>query len=164
MRKVFLTLMAVLLLSGCATQETFETIADEPVLYEPDISELRFDLPDDAKTLTQGDEKTEGVYLCDGYSVTVEVLQTGDLAQTIQMLSGFRPELLTVCKRSGDGVETYEFVWTAVGENGNQVCRCIVLDDGVCHYAVTAMADYEQVGALSDAWNDLFSSVSLSTD
>ena len=61
-----------------------------------------------------------------------------------------------------ENAKRYVCVWTAVGENGNQVGRLAVLDDGAYHYILTAMAEESIAGKLSgEVWDDVFSSFRL---
>lgn len=159
MKKICFVLIIVLLLSGCQAAQTFEGVQD---VYGPQQQaaprKIELDLPKNAQTVagSSGD-----LYLCDGYDVTVETFPSGDLPYTIQTLTGFAPNALTMLQTSASGVDRYECVWTAAGENGETVGRAVILDDGQYHYCVTVMAQAEGIGKLADAWQELLGSVHL---
>lgn len=159
MKKCCLILMAALLLSGCAAAETFETLGDidmSPVLREE--RSVLLTVPQEAQIL-QGDTGT--IYLCDGYEVTVEVLSGGDLNGTLQNLTGFGTDDLTVIETAAADVGRYECVWTAAGEGGDVVGRVVVLDDGAYHYCVTVQSGAEDALSLQETWQEIFDSFRL---
>lgn len=161
MKKWITVLLLAFLLTGCGEQGEFETVGD---LYTPEAltpGTVSLTLPGDAAAQTfVGDGGR--LYLCDGYSVTVQTLQGGDLAKTLQAVTGFSSERLTVMETEKDGCRCYRFVWTAAGEGGDQIAQTVLLDDGNFHYAVTAMADSALSGKLSVTWQEIFRSVNIS--
>ena len=86
------------------------------------------------------------------------------MAKTIREVTGFSADRLTLMETEKDGFSCHSCVWTAAGEGGDQIARTVILDDGNFHYAVTAMADSDAAGQLSDVWLHIFRSVSLRTD
>lgn len=135
MKKLCILLLCILLLTGCAAEETFETVADvygEQNLPEP--KEVLLSVPKDAQVIA-GEEGV--LYLCDGYEITVETLSSGDINETLRKLTGFESDDLTVMETAQMGQSRYECVWTAAGEGGDMVGRVAVLDDGCYHYCVT---------------------------
>ena len=163
MKKWIVLTLLLLFLSGCAAEKDFETVGDvyAPVTQTP--REVMLTLPPDATAQTLGSDAGK-LYLCDGYTVTVQTLQGGDIAKTIREVTGFSTDRLTLLETEKDGFSCYSCVWTAAGEGGDQVARTAILDDGNFHYAVTAMTDSTSAGRFSDIWLDLFRSVSLHTD
>ena len=159
MKKVCILLVVVFLLSGCQAVDTFETVED---VYGPQPlstpKKVELALPQNAQTIA-GDSGM--LYLCEGYDVTVETLSSGNLNQTLQMLTGFAPNTLTVMQTAVSDLDRYECVWTAAGENGDSVGRAVVLDDGRYHYCVTVMGPAETAGQLSAQWQELLASVQL---
>lgn len=159
MKIVCFLLIFVLLLSGCQATQTFETVED---VYsaQPQSAprEIALELPENVQTIASDSGK---LYLCDGYDVTVETLSSGDLNRTIQQLTGFAPDALTMLQTAVSGMKRYECVWTAAGESGDTVGRAVVLDDGQYHYCVTVMTQADGAGQLTGAWQELLSSVRL---
>ena len=161
MRKWCVLLILGLLLTGCGTEETYETLADEmvqAVMAEP--REVRLNLPEE--TLLPAMESDSGtLYLCRDYDVTVQTLESGDLEETIRAVSGYDRDDLTVISTDQEGLARYEFVWTSAGEAGDQVGRAAILDDGSYHYVLTAMIDAEKISEYQEIWNGLFASFGL---
>lgn len=159
MKKACFLLIFVLLLTGCQAAPTFETMQD---VYAPQPQSaprrIALDLPEDVQTIA-GDNGN--LYLCDGYDVTVETLSAGDLNHTVQTLTGFAPDALTMLQTAVSGTRRYGCVWTAAGESGDTVGRAVVLDDGQYHYCVTVMSQADTAGELADVWQALLSSVRL---
>lgn len=164
MKKLILVLGLAAILSGCAAQQTFETVQD--VYAAPAaLHQLRLTLPDEAALFVMEDGSGSCFYECDGYTLTTQTLAGGELDQTLRLLTGYGADGLTVITTSRDGLRRYDGVWTAAGEGGDQVGRFTVLDDGTNHYAVTVMAEANAAGDLDDTWDALLGSACLvSTD
>lgn len=162
MKKCIIVLFFVLLLTGCSAAQTYETLGDVEHVSAtlPDPQQIMLQLPTDASVLTSA--ANEGtMYLCGDYTILLQTLQSGNLPATVQTLSGFTPERLTMLQSRCGNHDRYDWVWTAAGEAGDTLCRAAVLDDGVYHYALTVMASAEDAGSLTDDWNELFSSFCL---
>ena len=161
MKKVFALLFAMICLTGCKAQETFETVEDI-IPAEPVAAPQQFfvSLPDDAVTPTFQDESGE-IYVCEDYTITKQIAESGDLAKTIRDLTGQTQEDLQVIKTIHDMFERYDFVWTAAGEEGLQLGRACILDDGNYHYALSTMTREERAGALRQTIQDVFDSCKL---
>lgn len=159
MKKLCFLLAFVLLLAGCQAAPTFEGVED---VYAPQPQsvprQVSVALPKDVQTIASDSGK---LYLCDGYDVTVETFASGDLGGTVQQLTGFAPDALTMLQTAASDVDRYECVWTATGENGDTVGRAVVLDDGQYHYCVTVMSNADTAGEQAGAWQELLSSVKL---
>ena len=159
--KKWILLFCCLLLTGCA-RPTFETLGDIPhqQVDAPVSRKILLELPEEAvQAVWESDG--EAMYLCEDYTVHLQTLSGGDLNATIRSLSGFDRKNLTVLEsRCGDH-DRYEWVWTAVGEGGDELCRCVVLSDGDFHYALTVSAAADTVGMLTEQWNSLLSSFCL---
>ena len=156
--KLLLILMTILL-CGCTTQETFETIADEPVrtvMAQP--REISVRLPDNAVAPVLEGE-TEQVYMSEDYEIVIETLSAGDLDATIRNICGYGRDQLTIMETQWDDVTRYEFVWAAAGEKGDRLGRAVVLDDGQFHYCMSVLRDAETVTQV--VWRDVFATFTL---
>ena len=164
MKKIVLVLLCMLCLTGCSAEETMETIADDMAISAGAVaSEIGISFDDTDAALFCGADGSK-LYLCDGYSVVVQTLEGGDIAKSVQTITGFAKENLTVMQTEKDGLLSYEYAWCTTGEGEDQICRGLILDDGAYHYAVTVMADYTQAGQLQDTWQSILDSVILNTD
>lgn len=161
-KRIIWLVLTMTVLWGCAAQETFETVGDD--VLAPVMGPMRqvvLALPSEAATPVMGDGDGSMLYLCDGYSLAVQTLEGGDIHATIRDLSGFDMEALTVMKTVGDDADRYEWVWSAVGEGGDQLCRAAVLDDGSYHYCLTAIGDAELEDRYQLQWEGVFGSFAL---
>ena len=162
MKKCFILVLVILLLAGCGAQETFETLSDA---YIQPVSapawQMLLDVPQDAGVTVLQGEDAGRIYLCDGYTVTVQTMESGDLQKTLRTLTGYEKEELTLMQTLQDGAKRYECVWVSAGEGENQVGRLCLLDDGNYTYAVTAMAGESKAGELMKVWQELFDSFRL---
>ncbi len=159
MRKCCWILVFGLLLSGCASAQTFETLGDvdmAPAVQEK--QELVVSIPDPAEVM-QGASGT--LYLCDDYTLAVEVLSAGDLNGTMQNLTGFGVDDLTVISTAAGDFSRYECVWTAAGEGGDWVGRSVVLDDGVHHYCITMNYSAADAAGMQEVWTEITDSVRI---
>lgn len=160
LKKCLPALILALLLCGCASEETFETVADDfviPVMAQP--KEISVRLPDNAVAPVL-ESDGEQVYLCDDYEIIIETQESGDLQKTIQNLCGYDKDQLTVMQTQEGSVSRYEFVWVSAGENGDRLGRAVILDDGSYHYCMSVLRDAE--GEKSQVvWSDVFASFTL---
>ena len=161
MKKYLWMLLPVLLLCGCGAQETMETISDEillPVMAQP--RDISVELPGEA-ALPVVENDAGRIYICDEYEIVLQTLDAGDLNRTMQTLSGMERENLTVMETMADGVIRYEFVWTSAGEQGEQLGRAVVLDDGTYHYCLSALRAADKADKSQINLNQVFQSFKL---
>jgi len=154
-------LLALVMLAGCAPQETFETVADD--LVAPVSAQVRqtvVELPKEAASPTVESESGR-IYLCDGYEISVQTFLAGDLDSTMRSISGYGRSDLTVLQTESEGADRYEFVWACAGEGGDRIGRAVVLDDGDHHYVLMALADSEVAYEKRDEWLQMFRSFRL---
>lgn len=162
MKKLWILLLLVLLLWGCAGEEaTFETVADDMIL--PAMAQPRqfvLQLPDDAVTPVLNLDQ-EQVYLCADYEIVVETLSSGDIGATLRHISGYDPGRLTVLQTQQDDVTRYEFVWVCAGESGDRLGRAVILDDGAYHYCLSVVRDEASETGSQIVWSEVFDSFRL---
>lgn len=161
LKKCWILAFLPLLLCGCAAEETFETVADDivqPVMAQP--REITVSLPDDAVApVLEGD--SEQVYMAEDYEIVIETLSSGDLNETIQTISGYPKDQLTIMETQWDDVTRYEFVWASAGENGDRLGRAVILDDGDYHYCMSVLRDAEGTKKSQIVWSEVFNSFAL---
>lgn len=158
---IILVLITILILSGCGAQETMETISDEqaaPVMAQ--MREISLVLPEEAASPAV-ESDSERLYLCDDYEITVQILDGGNLDETVKTLSGYDRDVLTVLTTRKDNLDRHEFVWACAGEEGELVGRAMVLDDGSYHYCVAILGDAQQAMENKVLWDDMFQSFTL---
>ncbi len=165
MKKVCVVLLLMFVLTGCSAKPAYETLGnvwDDPV-SAPQRS-LQLELPEDAALMAMDTAENEKIYLCNGYTLTVQTVPSGDINRTLQQTTGFTKDQLTVMKTQQENAARYMCAWSSAGEGGQQVGRAAILDDGSYHYVVCVMADAEDAGILTSDWQELLNSVSLHTD
>ena len=158
MKRCVCVLLLVFGLCGCGGEETLETISDEwivPVMAQP--REISVRLPDEL-VLPVLEQDGRQLYMAAGYELMLETLASGDLDATIRGLCGYGKEDLTMIQTRQAEADRYDFVWTAVGENGDRLGRGVILDDGNYHYCMSVMRDQ---GDTLIVWRDVFGSFSL---
>ena len=162
MRKYVFLLLITALLSGCAAEDTFETVSDaliQPVMAQPRL--VCVDLP--GETALPVIENNNGrIYVCNDYEIVIQTVFSGDLEETMQTMSGRGREELTVMETFSDNVSRYEFIWAAAGETGDQIGRGVILDDGNYHYCLSALWNADATGKMQTNWDQVFSSFNLS--
>lgn len=163
MKFTVIAALCLLLLCGCAATETMETVGDEEVaaVSAPALEGV-FSLPAEAVQEAFSGDNGQRVYVCEDFVLTQQTLPGGDLSRTLQEVTGYSPDKLQVIKTQQQDVKRYSCVFVSVGEQGDQVGRCVVLDDGNYHYALTAMAPAQEAGTLSQGeWKTIFASFRL---
>lgn len=162
MKKLLLILCFMVALTGCGAQDTMETIADDNAAQVmAQVQQVHVSLPEEASVATMENADAGKLYLCDGYVVTVQTMEAGDLDKTLRQCTGFSRKQLTVMETVKNEIKRYDCVWSAAGEGGDQVARAAILDDGSYHYVVTVMADFASAGDLSKTWQEILDSITL---
>ena len=160
MKKLWMVLVVMVLLTGCSVQtfETVEDLNDVPAIAQP--ATLLIDLPEEAAAPAM--EGTSGtLYFCGDYEIMVEIMPSGNLDRTLETLTGFGSNELKLMKTDRCGADCYESAWSAAGEAGDHVGRVLVLDDSSFHYCVSVMAASENAGSCAMEWNEILDSVAL---
>ena len=160
MKKLGFILPLLLLLSGCAAKETLETVADEliqPVMAQP--GEISVRLPENAVAPVLESDKRQ-LYMSESYEIVIETMESGDVNATIQTLSGYEKDQLTVMQTETDRATRYEFVWSCAGETGQRLGRGVILDDGNYHYCLSVLRDADAEKS-QIVWSDVFASFML---
>ena len=162
MKKYWIIVLVLLLFTGCGHEEPMETVGDEWLIpANLPTAEMVIALPEDAAEQAMSGENGARLYFCDGYSLSVQTLPGGDLERSLQSLCGYGSEELTLLKTRSAGCRRFDWVWTSVGEGGDQIGRAALLDDGIRHYCVSVMADASRAGELEERWDPIFASLSL---
>lgn len=163
MKKLCCLIAVCLMLGGCASVDTFETLGqvDHEPQTEAIMGKVCLTLPDSSASETLGGADGT-MYLCDDYMLIVQTLLGGDLTATVKQISGFLPENVNIIESGTDACRRYEWVWTAIDdEDAERICRAAVLDDGNYHYCLCAIAPAARVGALAEQWTQVFRSFTL---
>lgn len=161
MKVLCMILLTALMLTGCGASEVYETISDELVLSaggQP--REVRFDLAQEP-VLPAMESDGGQLYLCGDFDVMLQTLESGDLDETVYQVSGFQPEELTLLQTGSGEIDRYEFVWTAATDEGQQIGRATILDDGSYHYVLSATVDAALIEEYQEIWNGIFESFEL---
>lgn len=156
-RWIWFCLLAVFL-CGCGAEETLETVGDEwlvPVMAQP--REMSVRLPENT-LLPVLEQDNRQLYMGQGYEIMLETLASGDLHATVQALSGYGKDQLTILETRQGDTERYDFVWTTAGEQGDRLGRAVILDDGEYHYCMSVLRD---PGEDIIVWRDVFESFAL---
>ena len=160
MKKILCMFVAAALLSGCSAP-VFETMGNvaHVVSTQPPQRQIQLQFPADAAIVTASG--TDMLYLCGDYTISLQTMASGDLAATVRSLSGYALPQVTLLETACGDHTRYDWVWTAVGETGDVICRAAVLDDGKHHYCLCVSADADDAGELTQVWNTLFGSFCL---
>ena len=164
MKRVLLCLLCACCLSGCKSPAAYETMTD--LYYAPETPEpaqITLWLPETGALSVLENQETGKLYLCDGYSVSVQTMAAGDLDATLKAATGYGQSQLHGIGWEQDGIARYECAWASVGESGDQIGRTVVLDDGTYHYTVSIMGQADLAGALTETWAAITDSVALDT-
>ena len=162
MKKVLLLLVLTLCLSGCGEKESFETVSDALIEeVTPVCQQFVAKLPEEAAAPTFQDDSGGELYVCQDYTISKQILDGGDLEKTIQTLTGKSSEELQVIKTIHETYDRYDFVWTAAGEDGLQLGRACILDDGNYHYTLSTLTEEASAGELRQTLSDMYESCTL---
>ena len=153
----------LIMLCGCSNMGAFETVMDVvPVTEVRPAGSIKLSLPEEAAVAVFENLVEGKIYLCEDYEITVQTLEGGDLEKTMQEITGFSKDRLTVMETAQGELKRYDCVWSAMGEGEVQIGKTAILDDGVWHYAVSVMADASKAELLQEKWQELFRSFGVS--
>ena len=139
-----------------------QDVPDTPVVSA--VQRIQMQLPPELSSPTMETETAGTLYLCDDYSITVQTLESGSLQKTIREATGMDKDKLQIINTRQGDIKRYQWVWSTAGENGVQVGRGCVLDDGVYHYVLTALTDEDKSEKVQSQWREIFASFSLATE
>ena len=161
MGKLWLLLLCGMIFAGCGAEQTMETVADEPVVQvSAEPRGIYVVLPDDS-VLPAMESDSGTVYFCKDYDISIQTMESGDLQKTIESVSGYELDDLTVMETAVADYIRYDFVWSAAGELGQQVCRASILDDGNYHYVLVVMGNADTAGEYGGIWSGILESFCL---
>jgi len=161
-KKWLVFLVTAVLLCGCGTQQTFETVADEMVQTSTAYRRtVLVDIPSDAAVFAGGQEREDALYFCSRYTMGIQILDGGSLDASLRTVSGYSGEDISMVQQQSGDVTRYDFVWSSAGEGGLQLGRGALLDDGSYHYVLTCMVPEGDAAQVQEDWDDLFSSFAL---
>ena len=138
--------------------ETVEDVWQEEPAAAP--LQIRVSLPGE-EALPVMETSGNRLYLSEHYQIEVQTLPGGDLSRTVQTMSGLEPGDVTLVQTEQGGLARYDFVWAAAGEEGDQLGRGAVLDDGNYHYALSVLRSAEDEATRQIHWDQVFSSFSV---
>ena len=142
--------------------ETVSDVPAEPVAAA--MQRVQVYLPPELSSPVVQDQENGTLYMGQDYTVTLQTLQAGDLTKTIRTVTGLERENLQLQTTLQGDVKRHQFVWTAGSEEGIQVGRTCILDDGDYHYVLTALAPESVAGQLQETWREIFTSFCLATE
>ena len=123
MKKLWILGLSVLLLSGCRSVTTFETIEDNYVASAmAPARQLQLTLPEEAAQ-TVMESQGNSLYFCNGFTICLQTLASGDLDRSLRQMTGFSKDALTVVETQSNGIRRYDTAWSAAGEGGAQTAR-----------------------------------------
>ena len=161
LRIVVCVVLLFALLVGCAAPSELETVNDQ--ISEPQIpaAQVRVELPEGAVLAVFENDDAARLYLCQGYEISVQTLPGGDLNETLQTVTGYSRDKLTVIERQWQGMKRMDLAWATAGETGDQVGRIAILDDGTWHYVLSVLGDAASVETMADDWEAIFRSFAV---
>lgn len=153
--------LAMLMLCGCGAEETYETVMDVWEEQEPPAPRaISVILPGEA-ALPAMETDNGRAYISTDYEVYIQTMPGGDLGATMEAMSGFSQEALTVLSTTQADAQRYEFVWASAGEEGDYLGRGVILDDGNYHYTMSVLRNAQAVQNSSVVWDQVFSTFKL---
>ena len=147
----------MLALVGCSAHQDFETMTDQ--YSEPlrkSAGEIVLQLPEEAAQPVLSQDESEKLYICDGYELLIQTMDSGDLDRTVRQVTGYAKDALMLIETVQSTMTRYDCAWSSAGENTLLTCRAAILDDGEYHYIVSVMANAETAGDLQEVWKTLF--------
>ena len=162
--KRLLVIFSVLCLAGCS-KPSYETVADVPVAeVSAPCRQIMVNIPEESAVLAGTDDTSGRIYDCGEFTMSVQTLPSGDLDETIFALTGYHREELQLIESVKNTEKRYDCVFTSAGEDGLNVGRVCILDDGNYHYAVSVLAPETSAGDCAGQWQDIYTSFQIADE
>ncbi len=141
--KIAVALLA-LVLSACGPEETpvFETVGEDAYQQQskPMAGQIALMIPEEAVAEAMADGQGGELYTWEDHTLQLQTLEGGDIRRTVEAVTGFDYDALTVmASRKGD-LMYYQTVWSTAGEEGTMLGRALIADDGYYHYCVSLLS------------------------
>ena len=160
MKKLMLSVVVIMLLSGCA-KSSWETISDPPsaVAVSSQLGEIEtvaVQVPDEIKLIeTMG---TWCIYATDAGDLEIETrtVLASSLDSAVSTLSGFRSDDLDILNLQSGDKNDYRFAWVTSSDEGNRVCRAKVIQNGMLWHAVVCSVSEDVGNIYEEQIRDVF--------
>ena len=163
MNNLIIYLLAVLTLTGCAAEPTFETIGnvwDNPQVQDSPAS-IEFALPEDAQMEVMESNDTCKSYQIGDWMLWTEIHEGGDVRATMQTLTGMEAEALNITTHPLGQYQCHETAWAASGDEGEYVIRTAVIPHGQYHYCLSLKAPKEDSRSVGNFFSRILRNVYL---
>lgn len=141
--KIGVALLA-LALSACAPEETpvFETVGQDAYEQQtkPMAGNMELMIPEEAVKEAMSNGMGGELYTWDDYTLQLQTVEGGDIRRTVESVTGFDYDTLTVMASKKGDLMYYQTVWSAIGEEGTVLGRALIADDGNYHYCVSLLS------------------------
>ena len=141
--KMGIALLA-LMLSACGPEETpvLETVGQDACEQQakPAAGNMELMIPEEAVAEAMADGSGGELYTWDDHTLQLQTLESGDIRRTVESLTGFDYDSLTVMASKKGDLTYYQTVWSAAGEEGTLLGRALIADDGYYHYCVSLLS------------------------
>ena len=156
-----LVLVFGIFLCGCNGTESYEVLSDDIVgvpIAEPAKVELK--LPEDSALAVMSGSDWQ-YYEGEHYQIILQTFSSGNLDQTLQNITGYQIDNLSVIETSVDGIDKFHCAWSAVSDEGELVGRCTILDDGMYHYCLSVLVEADAACEVRDTIDAVFATYAL---
>ena len=147
MKKWIWILLLALVLCGCTDEEmpVFETVGEGAYeqVNRPEPGQIAVLIPEEAISEAMADGSGGQLYSWGDHTLQLQTLDGGDIRTTVETLSGFSYEDLTVMQYAKNGFTYYQTVWSTAGEDGAMLGRALIADDGYYHYCISLLSAEE---------------------
>ena len=163
MKKGIVWIMLMLLLTGCSSETTYETIGNVWEESEPTAVQgtMDFALPEGAR-MEVLEENGSKYYSVGNWEIWTQVYPSGNIRSTIELVTGLEPDMPTVVRQQVEDMTCHETAWSTTGEDGMKAARTAVLDDGNYHYCISVMVPESDAEEVGDFFTQILDSVSIS--
>ena len=133
-----------LVLSACGPEETpvFESVGEQAYEQEsrPVAGRIALMIPEEAVSEAMADGLGGELYTWEDHTLQLQTLDGGDIRRTVESLTGFDYDDLTVMASKKGDLMYYRTVWSTAGEEGTMLGRALIADDGYYHYCVSLLS------------------------
>ena len=163
MKKWVIWVIAAAVLSGCSAQPAYETIGNAWAVSEPAAVQgtMNFALPDGAQMQTMGDDTGAASYCVGQWEIWTQCYPGGDIRFTLEQVSGMSAEAMTIVSSQVHSMPCAQVAWTTNTQDGAQVVRTAVFDDGNYHYCISVSVPEADAGEAGEFFSQILSSVTI---
>ena len=148
---------------GCSVNKNLpaECVSDTLDITTNPAMYIESDVPQGATLSLSRDDGLYALFTHPDYEITQEIFTAESWDAAFRHVSGRDQEELRPFFMGEHPQEKYRCTWTVAGEEGTDLCQCLIIHDGSFYYSISIQCAAEAACTYADAFSDLLSGAEL---